>query len=86
MKHNARMVTNEASAKTVPVRIKAAQARRLREIVDQFPGGSVSGVVQRAVDLWLEKEGPVYLAALKEARGRVAQAKEAIHGRRAAKQ
>lgn len=76
------MATNEA-VKTVSVRIGKDQASRLREIVDQFPGGSINGVVQRAVDLWLEKEGTVYLAALKEARGRLAQTKEASQGRRA---
>jgi hypothetical protein len=80
------MVTSEASSKTVSVRIKATQVSRLREIVDQFPGGSINGVVQRAVDLWLEKEGTVYLAALREARGKVAQSKEAVQGRRAVKQ
>jgi Arc/MetJ-type ribon-helix-helix transcriptional regulator len=80
------MATKEVSGKTVSVRIGKDQANRLREIVDQFPGGSINGVVQRAVDLWLEKEGTVYLAALREARGRLAQTKEAVQGRHAAKQ
>lgn len=48
-------------AKTVSVRIKAEQMKKLREIADKFPVISINAVVQRAVDQWLEIEGPVYL-------------------------
>lgn len=71
--------------KTVSVRIGADQAIRLREIVDRIPGGSINGVVQRAVEQWLEIEGPVYLEALREAHGKLAQSREAIQGQRAVK-
>lgn len=46
--------------KTEPVRIRADQASRLREIEELLPGGTVSGAVQRAVDLWFIAEWPVY--------------------------
>ena len=54
--------------KTVSVRIKAEQAKRLHEIAETIPGFSINGAVQRAMDLWLEVEGPVYLEAFDEAR------------------
>lgn len=68
--------------KTVSVRIGKDQAIRLHEIVDRIPGGSINGVVQRAVEQWLEIEGPVYLAAFREAQGKLAQTKKAIQGQR----
>lgn len=56
--------------KTVSVRIGERQAEKLREVADQMPGSSMNGMVQRAVDLWLEIEGPVYLEALQGIRDR----------------
>jgi hypothetical protein len=56
------------SGKNVSVRIKAEQARRLREIAEFVPGSSINALVQRAVQQWLEIEGPVYLEAFKTVR------------------
>lgn len=58
--------------KTVSVRIEEKQAKKLHEVADQIAGCSLNGMVQRAVDLWLEIEGPVYVAALQEARKKLA--------------
>jgi predicted transcriptional regulator len=57
--------------KTETVRIKEEQARRLQVFADMIPGSSISVIVQRAVEQWLDVEGPVYLAAFKEARAKV---------------
>ena len=54
--------------KTVSVRIKSEQAKRIQELAEHIPGFSVDGAVKRAVDLWLEVEAPVYLEAITEAR------------------
>lgn len=59
--------------KTVSVRIEIKQANKLHEVADQIAGCSINGMVQRAVDLWLEIEGPVYLAALSDARKKLRQ-------------
>lgn len=56
--------------KTVQVRISAEQDKQLREIADRVPGANVSGLAQRAIDLWLEIEGPVYMEAYKEVQSR----------------
>jgi len=66
--------------KTVSVRIKAEQARRLQEIGERIPGFSVNGAVQRATDLWLEIEGPVYLEAFEEARRKLKAERQAVAG------
>lgn len=53
--------------KTVSVRIDEEQARRLHEIADMIPGSGINALVKRGVGLFLDTEGPVYLAALKQA-------------------
>lgn len=57
-----------ATTKTVSVRIKADQLARLREIAEYVPGSSINALVQRAVEQWLEIEGPVYLEAFQSVR------------------
>jgi hypothetical protein len=64
--------------KTVSVRIKAEQAKRLREIAECMPGFSVNGAVQRAMDLWLEIEGPVYKEAFEEAQRKLRQERQPV--------
>lgn len=64
--------------KTVSVRIGEKQAKRLHEVSDLIVGGSINGMVQRAVDLWLEVEGPVYLAALKQAQHKLGDKRQAV--------
>lgn len=54
--------------KTVSVRIKSDQARQFREIASNIPGSSINALAQRAAELWLAIEGPVYIDAFKEAR------------------
>lgn len=54
--------------KTVSVRIKAVNAARLREVAEFIPGSSINALVDRAVEQLIEIEGPVYIAAFKEAR------------------
>ena len=53
--------------KTTSVRIRQEQKERCRKIADYIPGGRVDTIVQRAVDLWLETEGPVYEEAFQRA-------------------
>lgn len=48
------------------VRIKTKKAKRLREIANFIPGGSISALVDRAIDKWLEDEAPVYLEAFQK--------------------
>lgn len=48
------------------VRIKTVQAKRLREIANFIPGSSINAIVQRAVEQWLDVEGPVYLEAFRQ--------------------
>lgn len=69
------------AVKTVSVRIKAEQAAQLQEVVSAFPGGSLNGIVQRAVDLLLEIEVPVYAAKLKEARQKLRKDRQAVSAR-----
>lgn len=57
-----------ATTKTRSVRLKADQLARLREIAEYIPGSSINALVQRAVEQWLEIEGPVYLEAFQSAR------------------
>jgi hypothetical protein len=57
--------------KTVSVRIEGGQFAELGEIAKSFPGASVNGLVQRAVELWLEVEGPVYQSVFKEAKAKL---------------
>jgi hypothetical protein len=64
--------------KTTSVRIKAEQAHRLHEIADNIPGFSINGAVQRAVELWLEVEGPVYLEAFDGARKKLIQQRQPV--------
>lgn len=64
--------------KTVSVRIGEKQAKRLQEISDLEIGGSINGKVQRAVDLWLEVEGPVYLAHLKKMQQELVDKRQAV--------
>jgi hypothetical protein len=64
--------------KTVSVRIKAEQAKRLQEMAHHIPGFSVDGAVKRAVDLWLEVEGPVYEEAFKEARRKLQEKRQVV--------
>lgn len=64
--------------KTVSVRIGEKQAKRLQEISDLIIGGSINGMVQRSVDLWLEVEGPVYLAHLKQAQHELGDKRQAV--------
>lgn len=45
--------------KTVSVRIPTEQAGRIQELLGVIPGGSLNAVVQDAVSLWLDIEGPV---------------------------
>jgi hypothetical protein len=68
--------------KTIPARIKSEQANKLREIANFVPGVGISGAVQQAVDLWIEREGRFFLAAPREAQEKIAQNSEAIHGPR----
>ena len=73
MRHIIQLAPEEGDCKmkTVSVRIGAEQAKKLHEVADQMSGCSLNGLVQRAVDLYLEVEAPVYLAAFKEARAKL---------------
>lgn len=64
--------------KTVSVRITSEQAEYLQKLADQIPGGSISGLAQRAVGLWREVEGPVYEMALKETQDRLTRKRAAF--------
>ena len=64
--------------KSVTVRIKAEQSARLREIAEHVPGSSINSMVQRAVEQWLEIEGPVYLAAFKEVQRKLNKERQAV--------
>jgi len=57
--------------KSLVVRISENQANKLNDVASQFPGITVSALVHKSIDLWLEIEGPVYEAALKEARSKI---------------
>lgn len=46
--------------KTRSVRLKEEYAAALEEFANMIPGFSITGGVNRAVELWLEVEGPVY--------------------------
>lgn len=59
--------------KTSSVRIKESQVKAIQEIAATVPGFSLNGVVQRAVDIWLEVEGPVYKEAFEEAKSKLRQ-------------
>lgn len=63
--------------KTVSVRIREDQARKLNEIADPAMGRSINAFVKRAVDLWLEIEGPTY-REIKELRERRARERQAV--------
>jgi len=55
--------------KTVSVRIREDQAKRLEQVVGYLPGTkSINGLVQDSVDNFIEFEAGVYEAAYKEAR------------------
>jgi hypothetical protein len=71
-------VNEVKSEKMVSVRIKPEQARRLREITGHIPGSSINAVVQRAVQQWLEIEGPVYLEAFKQVKQRLNKERQAV--------
>lgn len=66
------------NSKSITVRIKADQASRLREITEHVPGSSLNALVQRAVEQWLEIEGPVYLAAFKEVHRKLSKERQAV--------
>jgi hypothetical protein len=53
------------TVKTALVRIRVDQETQLRDILQDFPV-TITSVVQRALDLWLEVEGPVYRDALRK--------------------
>lgn len=57
--------------KTVSVRIAEGQAKKLHDVADLAVGSSINAIVQRAVDLWLETEYPVYVVALRDARDKL---------------
>ena len=57
--------------KTVPVRIQEGLAKRLHEVASQIEGYSINAMVNRGVELFLEQEAPVYLAAFKEIRAKI---------------
>jgi hypothetical protein len=61
-------------------RIRADQVARLREIAEHVPGSSINRLVQKAVDQWLEIEGPVYLAAFKEVQRQLGSKRQAVSG------
>jgi hypothetical protein len=62
--------------RTEYVRIRLDQVEQLREIAKNVPGDQgISSLAREALDLWLETRGPLYLAALKEVRGKLGQTK-----------
>lgn len=61
--------------KTVSVRIEEGQARKLQEVAGQIAGYSISTMVKRGVELFLEQEAPVYLAAFKEIKAKLPRTK-----------
>lgn len=64
--------------KSASVRIEAEQVARLREIVDYVPGSSINTLARRAVDLWLEVEGAVYLDAFKKVKLNLVKKRQAV--------
>lgn len=65
-------------AKSVSVRIGTDQSERLHEIAEYVPGSSINALVQRAVDQWLEIEGPVYLDAFKKVKLNLVKKRQAV--------
>ena len=59
------------TVKTVSVRIDEGQAKKLHEVASQIEGYSISTMVKRGVELFLEQEAPVYLAAFKEIKAKI---------------
>ena len=53
---------------TISTSIKPALVAELRE-VSKVTGKSLSWIMNRAIDLWLDAEGPVYLAHAEQKRG-----------------
>lgn len=64
--------------KTVSVRIGEGQAKKLHEVADLAVGSSINGLVQRALDLWIEVEYPVYLSDLKATRDKLKKIRQAV--------
>lgn len=53
-------------SQTVSVRIKKQNEKRAREIANFIPGCSISAIVDRALEQWLDVEGPVYIEAFRQ--------------------
>lgn len=65
--------------KTVPVRIRADQLERLKEIFgSDLTSDMTNKTVQRGLDNWLNDEGPVYEETRREERDRLAKKRQDV--------